>query len=417
MSEQSTVAHVKRSFLSPTETFVSNQITTLKRYRAVVFCHHCVRNASCPLADVYCIQELLPPLLRLVDHISYHAARRLPCFSTRLIAEQARAEAVRLLHFHYLVDARYFLALKRLTQLPAVVSVYGYDVSSFPRILWGYGRRYLQPIFREMDCFMAMSQDMRRDLIQIGCPEHKIVVHYHGSDTDRLAYPERAYPEKRVVDILICGTLEPKKAQDRALEALHLWEQCGQSQYSFRVTLMGDGPLRPSLESLVRDYSWQERVRFLGHVPYHDPRLVEEYRQADIFALPSITIGGDKEGIPGTIVEAMACGLPVVSTYHAGIPEVITNEENGLLVEEHDLDGLSQALGRLIESRELRERLGRAAVQTAASRCRLWSRTPELERIYDRLLAGELSQPVGSHKTASESRHLRLGVTSTSEVR
>jgi colanic acid/amylovoran biosynthesis glycosyltransferase len=119
--------------------------------------------------------------------------------------------------------------------------------------------------------------------------------------------------------------------------------------------------------------------------------LVEEYQHADIFALPSITLKGDKEGTPGTIVEAMACGLPVISTYHAGIPALITNEQDGLLVKEQDLEGLSQALGRLIEDRVLRERLGRAAVQTTASRCRLLSRTAELECIYGQLLGGEMA--------------------------
>lgn len=414
MADRTTAAHVMRAFLSPTETFIGNQIATLERYRPVVLCHHRVPNTSFPFSDMYCVEELLPPWSRLIDQISYRIARYLPGVSARLLAKHARAESVRLLHFHYLVDARFFLALKRLTQLPAVVSVYGYDVSFFPRILWGYGQRYLQPIFHEMDWFIAMSKDMRRDLIQIGCPEHKIVVHYYGTDTDRFAYPERTYPEKSGVGILICGTLEPKKAQDRVLRALHLWEQRKQSQRSFRITFMGDGPLRPRLESLVHEYGWQDRIRFLGHVPYHSPRLVEEYQRADIFALPSVTINGDKEGIPGTIVEAMACGLPVVSTYHAGVPEVITHEYDGLLVEERDLEGLSQALGRLIEDRALRERLGHAAAQTATSRCRLLSKTPELERIYDQLLAGELSQQVSRGNAPAESYHPRFKVISTS---
>jgi colanic acid/amylovoran biosynthesis glycosyltransferase len=349
--------------------------------------------------------------------MAYRLARHLPLSSARLLARRIQGMSAVLLHFHYLVDARFFLSLKRLTKLPAVVSVYGYDVSSFPRLLFGYGRRYLQPAFREMDLFLAMSQDMRRDLTQIGCPEDKIVVHYYGVDTDRFAYPERAYPEKRVVNILMCGTLEPKKAQDRVLQALHLWERSGRSPYSFTVTLMGDGSLRPRLESLVRDYGWQDRVRFLGYIPYHDSRLVEEFRRADVFTLPSITIKGDKEGIPGTIVEAMAGGLPVVSTYHAGIPEIIVNEENGLLVDEWDLESLSRALGRLIEDCSLRERLGRAAAQTAASRCRLLSRTPELERIYDQLRAGEFPQRAGVHKAVPGSEHVRLGVTSATEAR
>jgi colanic acid/amylovoran biosynthesis glycosyltransferase len=298
------------------------------------------------------------------------------------------AEKARILHFHYLVDARYFLLLKQSTHLPALVSVYGYDVSSFPRTLAGYGKHYLQPVLQEMDCFLAMSHDMRRDLVELGCPEEKIVVHYYGTDTDRFRFPNRTYPEKGTVHILMCGTLEIKKAQDRVLQALRLWDQRNGSGHTFHLTLMGDGPLRSRVEGLIRDYGWQDRVRVLGHVPYHQQRLVDEYWRADIFTLPSVTVKGDKEGIPGTIIEAMACGLPVVSTCHAGIPEVISHGKNGLLVPEADLTAMAQALGRLIEDRALRERLGRAAARTAASHCRLLSRTPVLERIYDGLLAG-----------------------------
>ena len=386
MTKPPTVAHAIRTFLSPTETFVGNQIMTLQRYRAVVCCHQRRSNSPFSVADMCCLQEALPPIPRLVDAIHYRAARHLPKASATKVADYLKTQSVDLIHFHYLVDARYFLAVKHLTSLPSVVSVYGYDISSFPRIGWGYGARYLKPIFRDLDCFIAMSEDMRCDLVKLGCPEDKIVVHYHGIDTDRFAYPERTYSDPATLDILMCGTLEPKKAQDRVLQALRLWELRKRTPQPFHVTFMGDGPLRANLEKLVAAYGWQHRVRFLGHVSHHDPRLVEEYRQADIFTLPSVTLAGDKEGIPGSLIEAMACGLPVVSTFHAGIPEVISHEQDGLLVEEFDLAGLSAALERVIEERPLRERLGRAAAHTAATRCRLLSRTPHLERIYDRVV-------------------------------
>jgi glycosyltransferase involved in cell wall biosynthesis len=236
-----------------------------------------------------------------------------------------------------------------------------------------------------MDCFIAMSDDMRHDLVRIGCPEEKIVVHYHGIDTDRFSYPERTYAESNPVNILLCGRIEPKKAHAQVLQALRLWEERTRRSGAFEVTVMGSGPLRRPLEKLVHDYGWQERVRLLGHIPHGDPRLVEEYRRADVFTQPSVTAAGEKEGIPGTIVEAMACGLPVVSTYHAGIPELISDGEDGLLVREGDLTALSTALGSLIEDRSLRERLGRAAARTASTRCRLLARTPNLERIYDQV--------------------------------
>jgi hypothetical protein len=70
-----------------------------------------------------------------------------------------------------------------------------------------------------------------------------------------------------MVNILMCGTLEFKKSQDRVLQALHFWQQSKCSQRSFRVTSMGDGALRPRLQSLVHDNGWQNRARLLGHVP------------------------------------------------------------------------------------------------------------------------------------------------------
>jgi len=382
------VGHLMRNFLSATETFIGNQIVTLREHRAVVFCHHWTPNASYPLADVCALADELPVPARWADRAAYRAARVLPPGSARFLVERMCRRGVSLLHFHYLVDARFYLAVKRRGGLPAVVSAYGYDVSLFPRTLWGLGMRYLRPVFQEMDCFLAMSEDMRRDLVGLGCPERKVVVHYYGTDTDRFAYPERTYGDRKAIDILVCGTLEPKKAQDRVLEALCLWERRQQASPDFTVTLMGDGPLRPRLEAMVREYGWTDRVRFLSHVLYHERRLVEAYRQADVFALPSVTLRGDKEGIPGTLVEAMACGLPVVSTYHAGIPEMITDGQDGLLVQEWDLEGLSRALGRLIVDAALRERLGRAAARTAVEKGRLLSRTPILERIYAALRAG-----------------------------
>ncbi len=385
--EMPKVAQVVRGYLLPTETFIRNQIATLRHFKPVVFCHHRVNGQSESPAEVISSAELLPPIWKKVDRWVYDHARASVPGHTDQLARYALEHDIQLLHFHYLVDARFFLSLKHKTRLPALVSAYGYDVSEFPNRYRGYGRQYLQPVFDQLDFFLAMSQDMCKDLVNLGCPQNKIIVHYHGIDTSRFVYPERVYLEKDPVTVLVCAAFHRKKGQHLTLEALRAVEQRGLVKHDFRVVLAGDGPMRARLEEQVEEYGWQEKVRFLGHIPHQEQRLVETYRQADIFSLPSTTTRrGEKEGIPGTIIEAMASGLPVLSTYHAGIPEVIEADREGILVREGDVEAMSCALAALIDNVSLREKLGRAAARKATTKLDLQYGTAELEDLYRRVL-------------------------------
>lgn len=388
------VAHVKRSYLARTETFVGNQIVTLEKYRPIVLCNHQIDGHSYPRDDVISVIDILTSGRRSLNKLFYRSARILTPAASNALVKHTKTLPVSLIHFHYLVDARFFLRFRRGVCVPALVSAYGYDVSCFPRMHWGYGKRYIKPLFNELELFIAMSQDMRRDLINLGCPEEKIVVHYHGIDTKRFVYPEREYADKDRYNILVCGTLEVKKAQHLVLKALQRMKEQRITRRPFHVTFVGDGPMRPHLEKQVADYGWEDIVTFTGFIPYGDQRLIDEYRRADIFSLPSITTSdGDKEGIPGTIVEAMASGLPVISTYHAGIPEVIESGRHGILVKENDTDAMACAFADLIDNTKLQKELGCAAAFRAIGELDLRVKTKNLERIYDSLLdAKELKE-------------------------
>jgi colanic acid/amylovoran biosynthesis glycosyltransferase len=384
MSPLPTVGFAMRAHLARTETFVHNQLTALRRHRPVVLAHHRRPESDVPLGEGATAAQLLPRPLAAVDALTYRLARVPLPQAAAVLADYARDQDVALLHFHYLTDARFLLGLQRRTGLPSIVSGYGYDVSSFPRAGRGLGLRYLRPIFDRMDLFLAMSDDMRRDLVALGCPEHKVRVHYYGSDTRRFRWPQRTYDRDGPLEVLYCGRLHEAKGQHLLLEALRRVERRGHDD--FRVTFVGDGPLRPRLEALVASYGWGSRVTFAGHVTYGEDALVEHFRRADVFAHPSITLGGLKEGIPGTIVEAMACGLPVVATRHAGIPAVIASERDGLLVAERDIDALADALQRLMGDTALRRELGVAAARKAERELDLHARAVVLERLYDELI-------------------------------
>jgi len=373
-----------RAYLANTETFILNQIVTLDRYRPVVVAHHRRPGTDFPMPEGVVAEECLPVPLARLQALAYRAARVPLPQGIAAMAHYLQEQDARLLHYHYLVDARFLLGVKRRTGLPAIVSAYGYDVSSFPRLGRGLGRLYLRPLFSRLDCFLAMSEDMRRDLIALGCPDTKIVVHYQGSDVKRFLHRGRIYDPEGPLVVLCCGRLHPAKGQQLVLQALRRVERRGRDD--FRLVMVGDGPLRPELERLTAEYGWGDRITFTGHIPYTSDALVEHFRRADIFAHPSIAFEGIKEGIPGTIVEAMACGLPVVATHHAGIPAVIESGRDGLLVPERDLDALTAAFDALLADSGLRERVGQAAANRAARELDLQAGAAELERIYDRFV-------------------------------
>jgi colanic acid/amylovoran biosynthesis glycosyltransferase len=379
------VGHAMRAYLAPSETFIHNQITSLTRYRPVVVAHHRRPETEVELGDGVVATEALPAPLAALQRAGYRLARVALPAGVDLLARRLRDEGARLVHFHYLTDARFLAGVARRTGLPAVASAYGYDVTLFPRRHHGLGARYLRPVFDRLDRVLAMSEDMRDDLVAIGCPAAKIDVHYHGCPTARFRQPQRDYRRGEVLTVLCCARLEPIKGQHVVLEALRLLDRRGRRD--LRVVLVGDGSCRRRLQQRAAGAGWDgDRVVFAGHLPHAGDALLRHYREADVFVHPSVTIRGVREGIPGTIVEAMAAGLPVVATHHGGIPAVIESGREGLLVDEGDAAALADALELLADDAAGRERLGRAAAARAVRELDLGARTAELERRYDRLI-------------------------------
>jgi glycosyltransferase involved in cell wall biosynthesis len=121
---------------------------------------------------------------------------------------------------------------------------------------------------------------------------------------------------------------------------------------------VGSGPWRGQIEERARLWGVADRVEFCGRV-YHE-HLPDYYRQADLFVLACFNDAGNQDNLPNVLLEAMACGVPVISTRMQGIPELIEDGVSGLLVEPRDVGGLAAAIRRLMDDRALAERLGRA---------------------------------------------------------
>jgi glycosyltransferase involved in cell wall biosynthesis len=176
---------------------------------------------------------------------------------------------------------------------------------------------------------------------------------YHGLDVSKY-HPQWRSRKPRPL-LFAVGQLREKKGFSYLLEACRMLLDRG---VEFDCSIVGEGPVRNALETKITELSLQHRVSLLGSLPHK--LVIEGYSEATIFVLPCVTAtDGDRDGIPNVILEAMAMGLPIVSTRHSGIPEAVEHGRTGLLVPPRDSAALADALAQLIADEELRERLGR----------------------------------------------------------
>lgn len=185
-------------------------------------------------------------------------------------------------------------------------------------------------------------------------PAVSVNVIHHGTDLGRF-HPSRRAPEPGL--ILSVGRLVPKKGFPTLIRAL---DRLTGTEPAFRCQIFGGGPERSMLEALAAELGIRDRITFVGARPQDD--VIAAYRRATMFVLaPVVLDDGDRDGIPNVLVEAMAAGVPVVSTRISGIPELIEDGCDGLLVEPSDPDALAAAIRTLLTDAELAERLAAAA--------------------------------------------------------
>jgi len=215
----------------------------------------------------------------------------------------------------------------------------------------GYG-----PAFEAADLILPVSRDFAERLERLGCPASKIHVVRSGIPVERFPFRARSRAADETTRILIIGRLVEKKGVAYAIEAVARLKENGRD---VRLSVVGDGPLREELESLVESLRVGDAVHMTGSRTREE--VAELLAESHLLVAPSVTASdGDQEGIPNTLKEAMAAGLPVVSTLHSGIPELVEHERSGFLVPERDSGALAERLGWLVDHPEAWPEMGRA---------------------------------------------------------
>jgi glycosyltransferase involved in cell wall biosynthesis len=385
------IAYVVRSWPRFSQTFVVNEIRELERIGVPLSLFALARAGDAlvqaQVAEVAATVGYLdaPRATSAWTHLRllatapsaylatlWTAFRRRELFGgyTQLNARQAFLVAVRLagelhrqeqgapfthLHAHFAHDpALVALLAHRLTGIPFSFTGHARDVYQIPTAALAGRVREATAV---VTCCQANVEHIRAAAATAAVPVELI---YHGVDLARFQPPNQR-PQSDVPLILSVGRLIEKKGFDDLLRACAI---LARSARRFRCQIFGDGPSSAALHALRDRLGLQSVVRFEGACTQDD--LLPVYQRADIFALtPRVADDGDRDGIPNVLLEAMACGVPVVSTRVAGVPEVVRDGANGVLVASSDADAVADGLTTLLDDDALRRQLGAAALRTA----------------------------------------------------
>lgn len=289
-----------------------------------------------------------------------------------ILAKWLKQRSLSHLHVHFATPAATVaLILSRMTSVTFSMTVHGpdefYDVS----------RYYLQEKIaaaRFIVCisFFAQSQLMK---LSPGTIWDKFDIGRLGVDTAQFSSrPFRTAPER--FEILCVGRLVSTKGQRILIQATQKLIRDGRS---LRLCFVGDGPDRTELQKLVDDLGIAQQIKFEGSL--NQDQIQDFYRKADIFALASFA-----EGIPVVLMEAMSMEIPCVATSINGIPELIHNGLDGLLVAPSDHEGMAAALARLMDDPALRESIGKAGRQRVLKKYEISASADRLSDIFHRRL-------------------------------
>lgn len=261
-----------------------------------------------------------------------------------------------------------------------VVNFRGYDISEFVR---ENGGEVYRTLFKKADAFVTNCDFFRRRLLELGAPSEKTAVVFSGINCDLFRFSGRCPAPDGVVRIGMTGRLVEKKGIEYGIRAVAELIRRGKRAEFY---VIGEGPIKEDLTKLIDELGVKDRVKLLG--ARNQNEIIEILRSCHLFMAPSVTSkSGDQDAPVNVLKEAMAMGLPVVSTRHGGIPELVEEGISGYLVDERDASALAERLGHLIDHPELWPLLGRAGRACIEKQFDMKKLNQDLVNIYQRLMS------------------------------
>jgi colanic acid/amylovoran biosynthesis glycosyltransferase len=406
------VALVVGQFPALSETFVLNQVTGLLDRGAdvrVLAAAHVPQSALHPAVERYRLLERTsygvafdPPKwrrrLRVGGILAGTIARRLrPGARPVRLLREARSDAATALRFanvqfdrrdfdavlcHFGAHGQWGMSMRNTGMVRGrlVTVFHGYDMS---RYLRDEGETVYQRLFEEGDLFLPVTDYWRRRLVELGAPPDRTIVHRMGVELDDFVYTPRHVPASGPLRMLSVARLTEKKGLEFGIRAV---ARLAPAMPRIHYDIVGSGPLRDELQRLIHDLGVQAHVTLAGACPR--PEVVRRMAQAQVLLAPSVTArDGNQEGLPVVLMEALATGLPVVSTRHTGIPELVEHRVTGMLADERNVDQIAGSIRELLEN----DALYSAVAVAGRSRVEAHHDIDNLNDRLVRLLTGQLA--------------------------
>jgi glycosyltransferase involved in cell wall biosynthesis len=360
---------------------IYRQITALKRCAPVVIAQKREQTERFPFEPV----EIVPkPATHFLRRFWFRQVRDMPWQISdaelrALLRLLSRTDA-RLLHIYFGQIAVHLLPLIRTWKNPSIVSFHGADVTvdmNKPAY-----RESTQQMLDAVKLVLVRSESLRRAVIDLGCDQKKIEVQRTGIPLEEFAFHEWSFPNDGEWRLVQAGRLIEKKGLPFTIRAFAVFLR---KYPNATLTIAGEGPLLGELQKLARELNIERRVSFTGFISQEELRDI--YYRSHIFVHPSQTgHDGNVEGIPNSMLEAMASGLPVFAADHGGIPEAVENGVSGVLVRERDHEALGNALLNATQDSDSLARIARNGAEVVRKNFDLQAQAQRLEEIYLRLI-------------------------------
>lgn len=376
-AQRPVVACYCATFLKPEMLHIYRQITSLKRVSPFVIAQKREEEERYPFDRIAVVGK---PATHFLRRFWFKQIRDAPWQISKGevnqltgILDEQKAE---LLHIYFGHIAVHLLPLIRAWPGPSVVSFHGADVMvDLEKPAY---RAATQQMLEAVRLVLVRSESLGRALIHLGCPAGKIRLQRTGIPIDEIPFRPRDWPESGAWKFLQASRLIEKKGLRVSLRA---FAKFASSHPGATFTIAGEGPLRSELGSLAAELGVAEKVFFPGFVS--QTQLRELFYQSHIFLHPSERGGdGNQEGVPNSMLEAMASGLPVFATEHGGIPEAIENGRSGILVKEGNDEALALALLERVANPEGLAAIARSGSEAVRQKFQQSAQTKTLEDYY-----------------------------------